>query len=86
MTDENGSNAANGSSEANGADVSGEISSEVSSRPRRKRVLVKDVTSRVEALENRLAEISDELLKLDRRIQKIADSIAQEGVNAWTSS
>jgi len=78
--DENGSNA------ANGAGVSGEFSSEVSSRPRRKRVLVKDVTSRVEALENRLAEISDELLKLDRRIQKIADSIAQEGVNAWTSS
>lgn len=75
---ENGSSGANGSSESNRA-------SEVF-KPRRRRVLVKDVTSRVEALENRLAEIGDELLKLDQRIQKMADSIAQEQANRWTSN
>lgn len=71
MDEENASNGSNGSSEASG-------------KPRRKRVLVKDVTSRVEAIEQRLAELSDELLKLDQRIQKIADSVAQE--RAWTSN
>lgn len=84
--DENGSNGANGSSEGNRVSIADEFSGEVSGKPRRKRVLVKDVTSRVEALENRLAEIGDELLKLDQRIQKIADSIAQESASVWTSS
>jgi methyl-accepting chemotaxis protein len=76
---ENGSNGSNGS---HGSNETGEASS----KSRRKRVLVKDVTSRVEALENRLVEIGDELLKLDRRIQKIADSITQEQANRWTSN
>ncbi len=71
-----------GSNEANGSNGSGEASG----KPRRKRVLVKDVTSRVEALEQRLAEISDELLKIDQRIQKIADSVAQERATSWTSN
>jgi hypothetical protein len=83
--DENGLNEANGVNGSNGENGSNG-SGEASGRPRRKRVLVKDVTSRVEALENRLAEISDELLKLDQRIQKMADSIAQEQATRWTSS
>ncbi|HUY18724.1 MAG TPA: hypothetical protein VMV15_05815 [Candidatus Binataceae bacterium] len=72
-------NGSNGFTESNGA-------SEAAGRARRKRVLVKDVTSRVEALENRLAEIADELSKLDQRIQKMADSIAQGQANRWTVS
>jgi len=83
--DENGSNGTNGAPENHSGELSGDFS-EVPSKPRRKRVLIKDVTSRVAALESRLAEISDELLKLDQRIQKIADSIAQESVNPWASS
>ncbi len=79
---ENGSNEGNGSNGSKASNGSGEASS----KPRRKRVLVKDVTSRVEALENRLAEIGDELLKLDQRIQKMADSITQEQANRWTSN
>lgn len=74
---ENGFNQANGSNGSHGLNEPGEASG----KSRRKRVLVKDVTSRVEALENRLSEISDELLKLDQRIQKMADSIAQEQAN-----
>jgi chaperonin cofactor prefoldin len=72
----------NGSNEANGSNGFGEPAS----KPRRKRVLVKDVTSRVEALENRLAEVCDELLKLDERMQKMVDSIAQEQANRWTAN
>ncbi len=74
----------NGWNGSNDAPETGESNGEVQGRPRRKRVLVKDVTSRVAALENRLAEITDELQKLDRRIQTIADSVAQE--RAWTSN
>jgi chaperonin cofactor prefoldin len=72
----------NGSGEVNGSFGLGDVAA----KARRKRTLVKDVTSRVEALENRLAEIGDELLKLDQRIQKMADSIAQEQANRWTSN
>ena len=78
--DENGSNGPNEAPET----VETYSLGDAQSRPRRKRVLVKDVTSRVAALEDRLAQISDELLKLDRRIQAIADSVAQE--RAWTSN
>ncbi|HTW88635.1 MAG TPA: hypothetical protein VMD75_11565 [Candidatus Binataceae bacterium] len=74
---ENGFNQADGSNGSHRSDEPGEAPS----KSRRKRVLVKDVTSRVEALENRLSEISEELLKLDQRIQKMADSIAQEQAN-----
>ncbi|GEM_PF-6785906 len=78
--DEHGSNGSNDAPET----LEYHVTSEFQGKPRRKRVLVKDVTSRVEALENRLVEISDELLKLDKRIQVIADSVAQE--RAWTSN
>ncbi|MBF6567943.1 MAG: hypothetical protein IVW54_03595 [Candidatus Binataceae bacterium] len=52
----------------------------------RKRVLVKDVNARVEALETRLAEMGDEIARLDQRIQKMADSIAMEQATRWTAT
>ena len=41
-----------------------------------KRILTKDLDLRVTELERRLAQISDQLIKLDERVMKIANSLA----------
>jgi chaperonin cofactor prefoldin len=48
----------------------------------RRRVLTKDLDARINELEKKTLEITEQLLKLDERIQKIANTIAEQ-VSRW---
>ena len=56
----------------------------MASKTTERRVLVRDLEERMNAFERRIEEITQELARLDERIQKIADSIAIQ-TSRWNS-